>query len=234
MDKHKYIILIVKILNILFVVFTGVIAVTQSSYFLGCVSLVSLLFALFYFYTTSQQARDYHLLYRTAYFDSLTGIPNRLSADLYVARCGSPDNMAVAVADLDGLKTINDTYGHSAGDVLIRDFATAFFDAAAPFGFAARNGGDEFLALFYGPDHTKLINDFSKRLEEKIEASNSTAEYPVQYSIGFASGEEQNCSTISELISCADRHMYHCKKSKKEKTSSRETTDCTLADRKES
>lgn len=149
MDKHKYIILIVKILNILFVVFTGVIAVTQSSYFLGCVSLVSLLFALFYFYTTSQQARDYHLLYRTAYFDSLTGIPNRLSADLYVSRCGSPDNMAVAVADLDGLKAVNDTYGHAAGDILIRNFAIAFFDAAAPFGFAARNGGDEFLALFY-------------------------------------------------------------------------------------
>lgn len=234
MNKRRYLTLAVIIFNLVFVIITGAVSITEKFYVLGCVSLISLLLAVFYFYITGQQDKEYQLLYRTAYFDSLTGIPNRLSADLYVSRCGNPDNMAVAVADLDGLKAVNDTYGHFAGDILIRDFATAFFDAAAPYGFTARNGGDEFLALFYGPDHSRLIKEFSARLEEKVQISNRTAEYPVQYSIGFACGEDHECSTISELISYADRHMYCNKKAKKAQQSNPADTVCQTGDRKES
>lgn len=160
---------------------------------------------------------DYRNLYHSAYFDALTRIPNRLSADRYVAGCGSPDKVSVVVADLDGLKAANDQFGHLAGDVMIRDFGSLFFRTALPEGFAARNGGDEFLAIFRNDGNGVWARRFCRRLQVSLDHHNATAEYPITYSIGVSWGQGGDYESIQQLISQADHRMYLNKRGKKEK-----------------
>lgn len=158
---------------------------------------------------------DYDKLFRSAYYDSLTGIPNRLSADLFVAGCSSPNSLSVIIADLDGLKAANDTFGHYAGDILIKSFATLFFQAARPDGFAARNGGDEFLAVFPDDGNGVKARIYCEKLQKAVAAHNVSAVYPVKYSIGYACSSDGSYDTIQQLISTADERMYEKKKAKK-------------------
>jgi diguanylate cyclase (GGDEF)-like protein len=87
-------------------------------------------------------------LHRAAYYDSLTGLPNRalLWQHLEAAdRQGEPYGMLLI--DLDDFKSVNDTLGHHAGDELLRAVAGRLSDAAGPSALVARLGGDEFAAL---------------------------------------------------------------------------------------
>lgn len=174
------------------------------------------------FFLAKKVKKDFRRLYHTAYFDGLTGIPSRTSADVYIAGCTEPQLISVAVADLDGLKVVNDAYGHQAGDILIQDFATSFSEAASSLGFAARNGGDEFLAIFRGEDSEEQAIAFCRKLRRIVDQKNNTAQYPVYYSIGYASGKELQCASISEIISHADARMYQ---QKQEKKSARKMSD---------
>lgn len=158
---------------------------------------------------------DYQLLYHSAYYDGITNIPNRLSADVFVAKSTSPDDMSVIIADLDGLKATNDTYGHSAGDILIRNFARLFFQTAYPDGFAARNGGDEFLAIFPKDGNGAKAAEYCQKLQETIAEHNASAEYPLHYSIGYACGQDGSYDSVQQLISEADSRMYQEKLQKK-------------------
>lgn len=166
--------------------------------------------------------KDFNRLYHTAYFDGLTGIPSRTSADLYIAECTDPQLVSVVVADLDGLKMVNDAYGHQAGDILIQDFAASFSEASAPHGFAARNGGDEFLAIFRGENAEEQADTFCRKLRRIVDHKNNTAQYPIHYSIGYASGKELQYASTSEIISLADARMYQ---QKQEKKSARKMSD---------
>lgn len=158
---------------------------------------------------------DYQHLYYSAYYDGLTGIPSRLSADLFVKKNPSPENLSIVVADLDGLKTANDKYGHYTGDLLIKDFAKAFHQTAEPVGFAARNGGDEFLAVFPKDGDGTQAAAFCRRLEDSIRIHNQTARHPISYSIGYACGQDGTYASVQQLISCADQRMYRDKSRKK-------------------
>lgn len=159
--------------------------------------------------------RDYQKLYQAAYFDALTGIPNRLSADLYIRQCASSPEITVAMADLDGLKLVNDMSGHLAGDSMIRDFAVMFYNSALPGAYAFRNGGDEFLAVFSGKDSRQAAARFCASLKEAVTRYNHSAVHPISYSIGCASRSEYPDTSVSQLISYADSRMYHDKYLKK-------------------
>lgn len=158
---------------------------------------------------------DYQILYRSAYYDGITNIPNRLSADVFVAKSTSPDDMSVIIADLDGLKATNDTYGHSVGDILIRDFALLFFQSAYPEGFAARNGGDEFLAIFPKDGDGAHAAEYCRKLQAAVLEHNASAEHPLHYSIGYACGQDGSYDSVQHLISEADSRMYQEKVQKK-------------------
>jgi diguanylate cyclase (GGDEF)-like protein len=93
----------------------------------------------------------------TARLDALTGIGNRRAWNEATARAAvefAADPMfskvSVVMGDLDGLKRVNDTFGHEAGDELIRAAARAFAAAAPPGALVARLGGDEFGMLVIG------------------------------------------------------------------------------------
>lgn len=207
---------LLKIIKLLLIIpLVGLALNAPSDISLGLCAIIFIIF-LFDFILIDKGKNDYDKLFRSAYYDSLTGIPNRLSADLFIIGCSSTDSLSVIIADLDGLKTANDTFGHYAGDILIKSFATLFFQNARPDGFAARNGGDEFLAVFSNDGNGFKARIYCEKLKRAVAAHNVSAVYPVSYSIGYACSCDGSYSTIQQLISAADERMYEKKKAKKE------------------
>jgi diguanylate cyclase (GGDEF)-like protein len=85
-----------------------------------------------------------------AYHDDLTGLPNRAGAYAWLQRRhGQP--AGVVLLDLDQFKTVNDTHGHAAGDLVLHHVATHLHALMDGRGIAARLGGDEFLLLLDRP-----------------------------------------------------------------------------------
>jgi diguanylate cyclase (GGDEF)-like protein len=77
--------------------------------------------------------------------DALTGLPNRRTWDDHVARIADHgEQLAIAILDLDHFKEFNDTYGHPAGDLLLKETAAAWRDQLRAGDFLARIGGEEF------------------------------------------------------------------------------------------
>jgi diguanylate cyclase (GGDEF)-like protein/PAS domain S-box-containing protein len=94
-------------------------------------------------------------LERIAYYDPLTGIPNRLLLEdrLRLALAASQrtgDNLAVCYLDLDGFKPVNDQFGHKVGDVVLKEVASRLVGAVRAEDTVARIGGDEFVLLLGG------------------------------------------------------------------------------------
>ncbi|NNJ67795.1 MAG: bifunctional diguanylate cyclase/phosphodiesterase [Boseongicola sp.] len=98
---------------------------------------------------------------RLAYFDSLTGLANRVQFQDKVDEFLEPDaEGALILIDLDGFKEINDRHGHAAGDAVLKQMARAIrAEAEAADGIAARLGGDEF-AVYMPSDDTVFLNEF--------------------------------------------------------------------------
>ncbi|MDX6523308.1 MAG: hypothetical protein QOI17_821 [Gaiellales bacterium] len=87
-----------------------------------------------------------------AYFDQLTGLPNRTMFHEHLSKAlARADRRQLAVAvlfiDLDNFKLVNDSFGHEAGDLLLRDFGTRLQSVTRATDIVARQGGDEFLVL---------------------------------------------------------------------------------------
>lgn len=116
------------------------------------------------------------------------------------------DLSAVYVIDLDGLKEVNDTQGHAAGDELIQRAAAALQKVARKNDIVARLGGDEFSILSIAIKHEGAAALF-KRIEDALQ------EAKVNASIGFALRHPS--FGLEQAISQADQQMYFHKRSKK-------------------
>ena len=150
--------------------------------------------------------------------DELTGLRNRrgflVLADqsLRMARRAKA-KCALVFIDLDGLKRINDTRGHAAGDALITDAATILTHVFRESDVVARVGGDEFavLALLDDHDGSTAVN---ARLLSAIEKFNAQAapSLRVSMSIGIEELPCQSDTPLDVLLSRADRAMYEKKR----------------------
>lgn len=116
-------------------------------------------------------------------------------------------------ADLDGLKEINDTWGHQEGDLALVDIANIFRAAFRESDVVARIGGDEFVVIPVGRtgDDTRIID---ARLQESLDAHNAKREkgYTLSMSWGISYYDPGNPCSIDELLSHADTLMYKRKK----------------------
>ena len=141
------------------------------------------------------------------YHDALTGIYNR--AYFYEKIREAGPRTAVIVADLDGLKVINDTFGHQTGDKILRE-AAAILAACVPAGaVAARVGGDEFAVVL--PDTTKeAVKALCCSVHGAVQAYNAGDVLPLQLSLGYAVAETATV-TPEELLATADKWMYRKK-----------------------
>lgn len=148
--------------------------------------------------------------------DAMTGLHNRAFLEEYYDELNAEINAApprglVLYFDLNGFKKVNDTYGHAAGDSLIRAFATSLKKAAEEVLVKAevlRAGGDEFI-IFAPRDDRRAVHPLSKAIAKQLKQRTYHLEGLVSFAMGWVNPD--GTKTIKELIAIADRRMYQCK-----------------------
>ncbi|MBN1834291.1 MAG: GGDEF domain-containing protein [Spirochaetales bacterium] len=149
--------------------------------------------------------------------DELTGIYNRrgfyilAEQQIKIAR-RTGRTMLLASADLDGLKRINDGFGHHEGDRALVDAAQILRESFRESDIIARMGGDEFVVLMSEkPEISSAI--LLERLARNLEAHNRkvTRPYPFSISVGFAYFDPKQPVSLGELLIQADKAMYERK-----------------------
>jgi diguanylate cyclase (GGDEF)-like protein len=152
-----------------------------------------------------------------AYHDALTGLPNRLSlleaVEHELAR--GADSMAVLYLDLDRFKAVNDTWGHSAGDELLAEFARRLGGAIRAQDLAARLGGDEFAVLVRDADSEAAVAA-ARRMLEAIDGTYALGcgDVACHVSVGIAVGAG-SATSADDLLRNADIAMYSVKRSER-------------------
>lgn len=152
--------------------------------------------------------------------DQLTGIYNRrgfltlAEQQLKVAE-RTKEGLVLLFADLDDMKTINDTMGHKKGDEALIDAARILKKVFRGSDIIARIGGDEFAVLALGASK-EYPDALEQRLQHCIDVHNARKRksYDISMSIGLAYYDPEKPSTIDELMSRADELMYEQKKIK--------------------
>jgi len=117
---------------------------------------------------------------------------------------------SVCFIDVDGLKRINDQYGHSEGDVVLKAISELIQSSIRDGDAICRIGGDEFMVLFPGCDKTvaeKLIHGIKKALIDKGNVMDKP--YLMSFSYGIEQMHAENPLTLEDLIRRADHLMYH-------------------------
>ncbi len=119
-------------------------------------------------------------------------------------------------ADMDGLKQINDRYGHGTGDKAINEVADILLDTFRESDIVARMGGDEFavMALHTGEKHQQELRErLSRRIQEKNQ--DESRPYELSVSFGVTTYDPKEPRALDELIADADTRMYERKEAKK-------------------
>ena len=138
--------------------------------------------------------------------DVLTGLYNRLFFDEELERLalGRTFPISIVMADVNGLKTINDTQGHEAGDNLLRLAARLILGAFRAEDIVARIGGDEFAVLLTGTD-----KDVAVEAVERIMNSSEIINGHVSIAFGIATAESKDL--LAEALKLSDEMMYRNK-----------------------
>jgi len=153
--------------------------------------------------------------------DELTGLSNRrgffaLAGQQIKIAARSKARLFLIFADMDELKSVNDTFGHAAGDQLIRDAARVFRETFRDSDIIARIGGDEFVALMIstdGGDAERIL----PRLRKKIAGRRGRgARRRLALSIGLAEYNPESPCSLEEMINSADEMMYEEKRRKRQ------------------
>lgn len=143
------------------------------------------------------------------YRDALTGVFSRFAYNEAVKKT-VPEDLAAFLLDINGLKVVNDTIGHEAGDELIRGAAACIEAAFGDAGKVFRIGGDEFavLALMTPAQAEKTLAD----LKLKTARWSGQRVKVLSLSAGYALAREHAGASIEELMKEADKSMYAQKK----------------------
>lgn len=126
------------------------------------------------------------------------------------------DLMVVSV-DMDGLKGINDTYGHNEGDSAIKSLSMLLCQSVDEDTIVSRFGGDEFVVAGVFPDGKAVAEQFKETLQRKIDAYNEITDkpYKISASIGISITKPDEKTNLDDLIELADSIMYRQKAKRK-------------------
>ncbi len=187
----------------------------------GCLLFVLCQLANYLLFITNAyaQRKEFASLNHLAYADGLTNLPNRARADkvLEDLNTGNLDYCIISV-DLNGLKSVNDNFGHPSGDKYIRDFAKVLTATFEDVGFCARIGGDEFLVIIEDSSE-KDITALLSRMTSALNVMNALySEYQRSVATGYAFRHECPEGALShEVYLLADQRMYEMKRKMHEK-----------------
>ena len=153
-----------------------------------------------------------------AHHDELTGLPNRRLLDDRIAQAfaaarRTQEHVAVMLLDLDRFKPINDTYGHEAGDRVLKVVAARLATCVRKADTVARVGGDEFVVMLPMRDAqhaSRVAESILAALAEPIPLGTNFFQIGVSIGISVFPGD---ASDKEELLRCADRAMYAVKAS---------------------
>jgi diguanylate cyclase (GGDEF)-like protein len=163
----------------------------------------------------SQQLRKMHIDANT---DTVTSLPNarasflRLEQELNRAR-RQEQTIGVLFMDLDGLKPVNDSYGHAAGDRLLAATAARLRQSLRSYDFVGRIGGDEFLAILPGikaDDMEKSVEHMKKMISESPVELGPGIQVRPMISVGAALFPD-DAADPDDLIYLSDQRMYEDK-----------------------
>lgn len=159
---------------------------------------------------TEKKMYEEQLRYASTH-DQLTGLYNRAYFDAEFSRVKAGRNypVSIVIADVDGLKLVNDNFGHAEGDRLLQLAAMAMRDAFRVDDVVARIGGDEFAVILPKAD-TAVVKESIKRvlaLQTKI----ITGLENVALSISIGSATANSNEQLIEALRQADSQMYHYK-----------------------
>ena len=150
-------------------------------------------------------------LERMVRHDQMTGLLTRGAFFERVADVAEPRPGAVLLSDIDRFKEINDTFGHDAGDQVIRSVGQTLLDDAKPEGVAARFGGEEFVSFYPDLDleHAELRADAIRSAVENqsIRVSGRDLSCTLSIGVGYFDGHQP----LDEVLQRADEALYAAK-----------------------
>ena len=153
-------------------------------------------------------------IYRMAYYDQLTNLPNRRRLEQILDEKGLPHNSegALLFIDLDNFKLINDSAGHACGDELIASAAEQLRNAVGQSHILARVGGDEFIVILAGIGQRAFIDTYAQRLINLFQSPFSCRDqhFYLSASIGIARFP-QDGNSLEDLLKKADNALHRAK-----------------------
>jgi diguanylate cyclase (GGDEF)-like protein len=152
-------------------------------------------------------------LLQMALRDDLTGLHNRRGFTALATRYiqwarDTGQHLAMVFADVDGLKSINDRFGHGEGDRAISLAATSIKETFRKFDVTARLGGDEFVALIVEVPGRSVEMICSRLLAHLAECSRAERRYTLSLSVGVAHFDPEKPVSLQELMRQADAALY--------------------------
>ena len=146
-----------------------------------------------------------------ATIDALTGLINRGEGELRLRKAiGTGHQVSIILIDLNGFKQVNDHWGHSAGDQVLKAFATALTQNVRPTDSACRWGGDEFLVIMNGNEEVareRALKLRAKlRMMHKLVVLGRIIEVDVSASLGVA--QARSGEPLEDLLTRADVELY--------------------------
>lgn len=147
--------------------------------------------------------------------DPMTGLPNARSLQMQfekeVARANRSDKgFQVLMLDLDGFKAVNDTFGHKAGDALLRGISKAMSEQLREYDFLARYAGDEFVAIIPATEPAEIA-ELCNRLQKAVSDYRLDVGHGREAGVGVSLGSAsypQSGQTFDQVVVAADKAMY--------------------------
>jgi diguanylate cyclase (GGDEF)-like protein len=143
--------------------------------------------------------------------DGLTGLLNRRSAaDAILRSLDAGHDVAIAMADLDQFKALNDTHGHDAGDRALRLFSRILREEVRPNDIVSRWGGEEFVVALLGATADQAVA-MCDRVRTLLTAAIDRSGVP-EFSSSFGVTDSDRSRDLTELVSLADKALYRAKR----------------------
>ena len=162
-------------------------------------------------------------LQKIASVDALTGLWNRRSMWEYIRaveydyEIGNAGFVSIAIADIDFFKRINDTYGHDAGDEVLKAVAELFMDKMKTYGRVCRWGGEEFLFVFYGRNGDAAYDALQEIYDEIHRLTVSYENEEIRITVTFGLEEYDKNDGMEMAIRRADEKLYQGKETGRDK-----------------
>lgn len=154
---------------------------------------------------------------RMAVRDGLTGVYNRSYLELAMDRAAKDvrrngGEVSILFLDVDGMKVINDTFGHQAGDGVLVVLAGLLQHCCRETDVVARYGGDEFVVLMPGTD-AEGVREVARKVDDAVAFHNAADAGPACLSVSTGT-HTSGAGDIDDLLREADRRMYAAKRSR--------------------